>query len=59
MKNSDDWDTMGTKLIDTLRNVSENAVQLLVVCRAHDEPKRKFLKKIGLSVASEWYVGAN
>jgi hypothetical protein len=59
VKNSDDWDTMGTNLIDTLRNVSKNVAQLLVVCGAHDEPKRKFLKKIGLSVASEWYVGAN
>ena len=34
------------------------AAQVLIVCGAHDEPKRRFFKNIGLTVASEWYVGS-
>ncbi len=51
------WSSVGAKLIDALRGASKEVAQLLVVCGAHDQDKRKFLKEIGLSVASEWYVG--
>ncbi len=51
------WSSVGKYLVDALRNASEDVKQLLIVCGAHDQDKRKFLKEIGLSVASEWYVG--
>ena len=52
------WSITGAELVDVLRNASKDVAQLLIVCGAHDEPKRQFLKEIGLSIASEWYVGA-
>ena len=56
---ADLFETIGKDLISVLRNVSKEVAQLLVVCGAHDQPKRQFLKSIGLSVASEWYAGPN
>ncbi len=38
--------------------LSKNIAQIVAVSGAHDESKRQFLKQAGLSVASEWYVGA-
>lgn len=32
-------------------------MQIVVVCGAHDLTKRKFLKKHGLNIVSEWHVG--
>ena len=57
VKDSNLWGLMGAKLVEVLRNASKDVAQILVVCGAHDKHKRQFLKKIGLSVASEWYVG--
>lgn len=36
---------------------TKEATQMLVVCGAHDEPKRSFLMNQNLSIASEWFVG--
>ncbi len=58
VKGPSNWSIIGKDLIDVLRNISEDVSQLLVVCGVHDEEKRQFLREIGLSVASEWYVGA-
>lgn len=53
------WYEIGCKLIQEIKTISKmkEAKQILVVCGAHDEPKHSFLKSIGLTVASEWYVG--
>lgn len=54
-----DWNSIGQKLIKEIKKLAKtkNATQFLVVCGAYDEPKRNFLKSMGLTVASEWYVG--
>ncbi|MBI2792845.1 MAG: hypothetical protein HYX61_12885 [Gammaproteobacteria bacterium] len=54
-----DWSSTGRKLIQEIKTLSEKrgATQILVVCGVHDESKRHFLKGMGLTVASEWYVG--
>jgi len=31
----------------------------MIVCGRHDEAKREFLSKQGMSVASEWYISQN
>ena len=52
------WESTGGALIGELRQSAKEkgAAQVLVVCGAHDEAKRKFLKDSRLQVASEWYV---
>ena len=54
-----DWRSVGVGLITEIKNLAKakDAVQILVVCGAHDDRKRIFLKSIGLTVVSEWYVG--
>lgn len=51
--------SVGGKLIENIKREALNrgTAQILVVCGAHDELKRHFLKGLGLSIASEWYVG--
>ena len=53
------WQEVGGLLLAELRKLGkeQGASQVLVVCGAHDEPKRQFLRDLGLNVASEWYVG--
>lgn len=53
------WSTIGNSLLHELKTYakSKGAVQLLVVCGAHDAPKAKFLQDHHTVVASEWYVG--
>jgi hypothetical protein len=48
------WHLIGCKLIQEIKKISKikGAAQILVVCGAHDEAKRSFLKSIGLTVAS-------
>ncbi len=55
-----DWSSIGAALLSQLKSLGkgEGVAQLVMVSGAHDEPKRQFLKQAGLSVASEWYVGA-
>lgn len=54
------WDSIGRNLLHELKVLAKEkaATQLLVVCGAHDQLKREFLKKMNLTCASEWYVGA-
>ncbi len=53
------WKSAGAELINAIKGAaqSKGASQILVVCGAHDHPKRKFLSEQNLSIASEWFVG--
>jgi len=53
------WQSVGHRLIEETKAAakSRGATQILVVCGAHDLPKRKFLSEQNLQVASEWFVG--
>ena len=53
------WQSVGAKLIEETKAAAKvkSATQILVVCGAHDHPKRKFLNEQNLSIASEWFVG--
>jgi GNAT superfamily N-acetyltransferase len=55
-----EWHSIGSKLVQEIKTIAKlrGAAQVLVVCGAHDGPKCHFLKKMGLTVASEWYVGS-
>jgi hypothetical protein len=37
---------------------ARGAVLMVVVCAQRDQAKRSLLRDVGLSVASEWYVGS-
>ena len=52
------WVDIGHSLLLDLRKRARDkgAVQELIVCGHHDAPKRAFLKSVGLTIASEWYV---
>lgn len=53
------WQSVGHELIEETKSTAKvkDATQILVVCGAHDNPKRKFLGEQNLSIASEWFVG--
>ncbi|MBM4222518.1 MAG: GNAT family N-acetyltransferase [Gammaproteobacteria bacterium] len=53
------WQSVGAALIDSTKAAAKlkGAVQILVVCGAHDRFKRRFLSEQNLSIASEWFVG--
>jgi GNAT superfamily N-acetyltransferase len=53
------WQSVGHELIEETKAAAKDkgATQILVVCGAHDHPKRKFLSEQNLSIASEWFVG--
>ena len=53
------WQSVGHELIEETKAAAKakGATQILVVCGAHDYPKRKFLSEQNLSIASEWFVG--
>lgn len=53
------WQSVGHELIEETKAAAraKGATQILVVCGAHDHPKRKFLSEQNLSLASEWFVG--
>ena len=56
----DRWTQVGTALFAALKQAAadKGAVISVVVCGAHDQKKRDFLKSLGLNVASEWYAGS-
>lgn len=60
VETENDWSFVGGQLIEKIKPKakSKGASQILVVCGVHDEPKRQFLKALGLNVASEWYITA-
>ena len=45
IKSENLWESVGARLIETIKAaaVSKGATQIIVVCGAHDHPKRKFL----------------
>jgi hypothetical protein len=53
------WQSVGTRLISTVKAAAKDkgVTQTLVVCGAHDHPKRKFLSEQNLQVTSEWFIG--
>lgn len=53
------WQSVGHELIEKIKAAAtvKGATQTLVVCGAHDHPKRKLLIDQNLQVASEWWVG--
>jgi hypothetical protein len=53
------WSTVGVELGAALRRrvADRGAVQMVVVCGAGHEAKRAALQAMGLTVASEWWVG--
>jgi GNAT superfamily N-acetyltransferase len=59
VKSENLWQSVGARLIEETKAAakSRGATQILVVCGAHDHPKRKFLIDQNLSIASEWFVG--
>jgi hypothetical protein len=59
VKTESDWVSVGGLLVTEIKNCAKakDAAQILVVCGVHDDQKRIFLKNMGLTVASEWYVG--
>ncbi|MBP9777841.1 MAG: GNAT family N-acetyltransferase [Rickettsiaceae bacterium] len=59
VKTPDLWLTVGRALINEIKKIakSKGAIQILVVCGAHDHGKHSFLKNMNLICASEWYVG--
>jgi ribosomal protein S18 acetylase RimI-like enzyme len=59
VSSSNEWASVGRDLLGELQKLAKEkgASQTLVVCGAHDQNKREFLRGVGLDVASEWYVG--
>lgn len=53
------WPTVGVELVREaqVRLRALKVAQLVVVCGHRDEAKRSMLQDLGLSLASEWYVG--
>lgn len=53
------WELVGSRLFDEIKHKAKTkgALQVLSVCGAHDEPKSRLLKNLGLTIASCWYVG--
>ncbi|HEX8235927.1 MAG TPA: GNAT family N-acetyltransferase [Abditibacteriaceae bacterium] len=52
------WHTVGEALLAEVKSQAKarGAVLSVLVCGHLDEPKRDMLRKIGFSIASEWYV---
>lgn len=55
-----EWPERGLQLLEAVRSwgAERGAVQLVVVTAHLDAPKRETLTSAGLSIASEWWVGA-
>ncbi len=60
VKSENLWWSVGASLIEAVKipAQSKGATQILVVCGAHDNPKRTFLNEQNLSIATEWFVGS-
>ena len=55
------WPAIGAALFEaTMQREAKarGAVLMVVVCAQRDQAKRSLLRDVGLSVASEWYVGS-
>jgi ribosomal protein S18 acetylase RimI-like enzyme len=56
----DRWGDVGSALLGDLRRsaAARGAVQLVVVCGAHDRGKSDLIARLGLTAASTWYLGS-
>ena len=56
----DAWPSLGPVLLRDVSRAagSRGAVQVVVVCGRHDEPKRAALRAAGLAIVTEWWTGA-
>lgn len=56
---NDEWQTIGEALIKELKawGGNQGISQYLVVCGYHDQKKRDFLTRMGMTPASLWFVG--
>jgi hypothetical protein len=54
------WNSRGRDLLDCVWSAGQaaGAAQMVVVCGHRDEDKRELLRASGLTIASEWWVGA-
>ncbi len=59
VKSENLWGSVGEQLIEKIKSMAKTkgVSQILVVCGAHDKPKRDFLRDQNLSIASEWFMG--
>lgn len=59
VKSENLWQSVGHELIEETKAAAKvkGASQIIVVCGAHDLPKRKFLNEQNLQVVSEWFIG--
>ena len=53
------WQTIGAALVMQMKLIAKprGVEQLIVVSGHHDNDKKRFLKKMNLACASEWFVG--
>jgi hypothetical protein len=60
VEREDAWATLGAVLLQDVSRAARTrgAVQVVVVCGRHDEPKRSALRAAGLVAASEWWYGS-
>lgn len=58
VKWDEEWECVGSHLLHELEfeATERGASQVVIVCGHHDHPKRSFLARHGLTLASEWYV---
>lgn len=58
VQESTQWESVGAQFLSEIKIMAhqKNAVQMVIVCGAHDQAKRNFLKKWKLSLVSEWYT---
>jgi ribosomal protein S18 acetylase RimI-like enzyme len=53
------WQEIGSALFEHLTILAKEhgCSQAVVVCGNHDEDKKRFLRNLNLSIASQWWVG--
>lgn len=58
VKWDEEWENVGSHLLHELEfeATERGAAQIVVVCGHADAPKRAFLARHGLTIASEWYT---
>jgi len=51
------WDSVGLRLFEAVKNEAtrRGAVGIVSICAHQDEPKRDFLRRLGLRIVSEWH----
>ena len=50
---------VGKDLIAKLKKASNSVVNMAIECGFHDEQQQKFLKSLGFTVSTQWYVMDN